>query len=146
MIALDGTEYFSSKKINCPHCNCRNHRNGSKTYFHGCVIPAIVSPNMKQVIPLEPEFIKKQDGYDKEDCENAAVKRTYLSGTLTIFDADGLIIPTHIDRYDTITLQPGSDLAYARLIAASPQEVLRLLGDMDASGNLVVRTITVSSN
>ena len=39
------------------------------------VIPAIVSPNMKQVIPLEPEFIKKQDGYKKQDCENAAVKR-----------------------------------------------------------------------
>ena len=55
--------------------------------------------------------------------------RTYLSGTLTIFDADGLIIPTHIDRYDTITLQPGSDIAIARLIAASPQEVVRLLGE-----------------
>ena len=75
LIALDGTEYFSSKKINCPHCNSRNHRNGTTTYFHGCVIPAIVSPNMKQVISLEPEFIKKQDGYKKQDCENAAVKR-----------------------------------------------------------------------
>lgn len=75
LIALDGTEYFSSKKINCPHCNCRNHRNGTTTYFHGCVIPVIVSPNRKQVISLEPEFIKKQDGYQKQDCENAAVKR-----------------------------------------------------------------------
>lgn len=27
LIALDGTEYFSSKKNNCPYCNCRNHRN-----------------------------------------------------------------------------------------------------------------------
>jgi hypothetical protein len=25
LIALDGTEYFSSKKISCPHCNFRNH-------------------------------------------------------------------------------------------------------------------------
>jgi Fe2+ or Zn2+ uptake regulation protein len=75
LIALDGTEYFSSKKINCPHCNSRNHRNGTTTYFHGCVIPAIVSPNQKQVISLEPEFIKKQDGHQKQDCENAAVKR-----------------------------------------------------------------------
>ena len=75
LIALDGTEYFSSKNINCPYCNCRNHRNGTITYFHGCVIPAIVSPKMKQVISLEPEFIKKQDGYKKQDCENAAVKR-----------------------------------------------------------------------
>ena len=70
-----------------------------------------------------------------------AETQTYLSGTLTIFDADGLIIPTHIDRYDTITLQPGSDIAYARLIAASPQDVLRLLGDYYASGNLVVRIV-----
>jgi len=59
LVALDGTEYFSSKKINCPHCNCRNHRNGTTTYFHGCVTPRVVSPNQKQVINLEPEFIKK---------------------------------------------------------------------------------------
>ncbi len=75
LVALDDTEYFSSKKINCPHCNCRNHRNGTTTYFHGCVTPIIVSPNQKQVINLPPEFIKKQDGHQKQDCENAAVKR-----------------------------------------------------------------------
>ena len=75
LIALDGTEYFSSKKINCPQCNYRNHRNGTTTYFHGCVTPVIVSPNQKQVINFEPEFIKKQDGHEKQDCENAAVKR-----------------------------------------------------------------------
>ncbi len=75
LIALDGTEYFSSKKINCPHCNHRNHRNGTTTYFHSCITPIVVSPNRKQVINLEPEFIKKQDGAQKQDCENAAVKR-----------------------------------------------------------------------
>ena len=75
LIALDGTEYFSSKKINCPHCNYRNHRNGTTTYFHECVTPIVVSPHQKQVINLEPEFIKKQDGHQKQDCENAAVKR-----------------------------------------------------------------------
>jgi inner membrane protein len=72
-----------------------------------------------------------------------AKTRTYLSGTLTIFEPDGLIIPTHIDRYDTITLQPGSDIAYARLIAATPGEVIGLLGDYYASGNLVVRTVQI---
>ncbi len=50
LIALDGTEYFSSKKINCPHCNHRNHRNGTTTYFHSCVTPIVVSTNRKQVI------------------------------------------------------------------------------------------------
>jgi len=70
LVALDGTEYFSSKKINCPHCNCRNHRNGTTTYFHGCVTPRVVSPKQKQVINLEPEFIKKQDGHQKQDWEH----------------------------------------------------------------------------
>ena len=84
-------------------------------------------------------FLDDEDLYEK--IAALPQERTYLSGTLTIFDADGLIIPTHIDRYDTITLQPGSDIAYARLIAASPQDVVRLLGDYYGSGNLVVRIV-----
>ena len=62
------------------------HRNGTTTIFHGCVIPAIVSPNMKQVISLEPEFIKKQDGNKKQDCENAAVKRWLNSNPQKQYD------------------------------------------------------------
>jgi inner membrane protein len=79
--------------------------------------------------------------FDDEKIAALPQERTYLRGTLTIFDTDGLIIPSHIDRYDTITLQPGSDITYVRLIAASPQEVVKLLGDYYASGNLVVRIV-----
>lgn len=75
LLALDGTEYYQSKKLNCPHCNCRKHRNGSITYYHRVVTPVIVSPQSKQVINFFPEFIKKQDGKTKQDCENTAVKR-----------------------------------------------------------------------
>jgi inner membrane protein len=71
--------------------------------------------------------------------------RIYLSGTLTIFDAEDLTLPSHLDRFDTITLQLGSDIAYARLVSANPQEVMQLLGDYYASGNLIVRSITVNS-
>ena len=78
LLSLDGTEYYSSKKINCPHCNPREHRNGSTTYYHQVITPVIVSPQKKQVINLEPEFIRKQDGKTKQDCENAAVKRWLL--------------------------------------------------------------------
>ena len=72
-------------------------------------------------------------------------ERIYLSGTLTIFDADDLTLPSHLDRFDTITLQPGSDIAYARLVSANPQQVMELLGDYYASGNLIVRSIAVNS-
>ncbi len=75
LLALDGTEYYSSKNIHCPHCNCRHHRNGTTTYYHQVITPVIVAPEKKQVINLEPEFIRKQDGKTKQDCENAAVKR-----------------------------------------------------------------------
>jgi inner membrane protein len=73
-------------------------------------------------------------------------ERIYLSGTLTIFDAEDLTLPSHLDRFDTITLQPGSDIAYARLVSANPQQVMELLGDYYASGNLIVRSISVNSN
>lgn len=69
-------------------------------------------------------------------------ERTYLSGTLTIHDAEDLMLPSHIDRFDTITLQPG-ELAYARFISASPSSAIAVLGDYSASGNLIVRTINV---
>ena len=109
LIALDGTEYFSSKKINCPHCNCRNHRNGTTTYFHGCVIPAIVSPNMKQVISLEPELIKKQDGYKKQDCENAAVKRWLNKNQQKQYDN-----PVTLLGDDLYSRQPLGELAWEK--------------------------------
>jgi inner membrane protein len=69
--------------------------------------------------------------------------RTYLSGTLTIFDAEDLTLPSHLDRFDTITLQPGSDIAYARLVSANPSEVMQKLGDYYASGNLIIRSLTI---
>jgi hypothetical protein len=75
LLVLDGTEYFSSKKIHCPHCCHRTHKNGSTTYYHAAVTPVLVAPGLSQVISLEPEFITPQDGHDKQDCENAAAKR-----------------------------------------------------------------------
>jgi hypothetical protein len=34
LIALDGSEYFSSYKIKCPNCSTRAHRNGETEYLH----------------------------------------------------------------------------------------------------------------
>ncbi len=75
LIALDGTQYFSSSQIHCPHCSTRQLPSGEMHYFHGVVTPVIVCPGQSQVIPLVPEFVVPQDGHNKQDCENAAVKR-----------------------------------------------------------------------
>lgn len=75
LIALDGTEYFGSKKIHCHNCSTRQRGKGEKEYFHAMLGVTLVAPGHDKVIPLEPEFIAPQDGAEKQDCENAAAKR-----------------------------------------------------------------------
>jgi len=75
LVALDGTEYFSSKTIHCASCLQKEHRNGSITYYHQMLGAAIIHPDFRAVIPLMPEPIVKQDGTEKNDCERNAAKR-----------------------------------------------------------------------
>lgn len=74
LVALDGIEYFSSKKVSCKKCLTRTTK-GKIRYCHCALTPVVVKPNKPDVIPLPPEFIKKQDGKEKQDCENNAAKR-----------------------------------------------------------------------
>jgi hypothetical protein len=75
LVAMDGTEYFSSKKIDCRQCSQRVLKNGEINYFHSVLTPVIVQPGNEHVISLEPEFITPQDGHEKQDCEIQAGKR-----------------------------------------------------------------------
>lgn len=75
LVALDGTQYFSSNKIHCKNCSVKEHKNGTVTYSHGAITPVIVAPGNNKVIALPPEFITPQDGHNKQDCETAAAKR-----------------------------------------------------------------------
>jgi len=75
LLALDGTEYFSSKTIHCTSCLHRVHRNGAITYAHQLLGAAIIHPDQRAVIPLMPEPIVNRDGTDKNDCERNAAKR-----------------------------------------------------------------------
>jgi hypothetical protein len=75
LVALDGTNYFSSKAIHCQNCLRRQLSNGQTLYYHAAITPVIVCPGHSQVIALPPEYIMPQDGHDKQDCERAAGKR-----------------------------------------------------------------------
>ena len=75
LLALDGTGYFSSQTIHCASCLHKVHRNGSITYYHQMLGAAILHPDCREVIPLMPEPIIKQDGTEKNDCERNAAKR-----------------------------------------------------------------------
>jgi len=76
LVSLDGSGYFSSKKINCGNClERKNSKTGEITYHHQMLAGAIVHPDMETVLPLAPEPIIKQDGEKKNDCERNAAKR-----------------------------------------------------------------------
>jgi hypothetical protein len=75
LLALDGTGYFSSQQIHCESCLERHHRNGTITYAHQMLGAALIHPDRREVIPLMPEPIVKQDGTEKNDCEREAAKR-----------------------------------------------------------------------
>src|ERR1700734_574085 len=75
LIALDGSEYFCSQKITCPHCQTRKRSNGKIESYHSLLAATVVPPGHSKVVPLAPEFIVEQDGAEKQDCERNAVKR-----------------------------------------------------------------------
>ena len=76
LLVLDGTGYFSSHKIHCAGCLEKvNKKTGEVTYEHQMLGAVIVHPDCKEVIPLAPEPIQRQDGDNKNDCERNAGKR-----------------------------------------------------------------------
>lgn len=75
LIALDGSEYFCSKSINCPACSKRMRNDGVEEFFHAFLGATIVTPASKMVFSLPPEFVSPQDGEAKQDCEWRAACR-----------------------------------------------------------------------
>jgi hypothetical protein len=75
LLALDGVEYFSSPTLHCAGCSTRQQAQGNVTYFHTALTPVLVKPGLDKVIPLAPEFVRPQDGAQKQDCELNAAKR-----------------------------------------------------------------------
>ena len=76
LVALDGTGYFSSKKVHCPACQQKvNAKTGEVTYYHQMLGGVIIHPDLRQVLPLAPEPIQRADGEAKNDCERNAAKR-----------------------------------------------------------------------
>ena len=75
LVSLDGTGCFSSHEIHCSNCCIKNHKDGSKTYYHQMLGGVLVHPDRKEVIPFAPEPIALADGSNKNDCERSAAER-----------------------------------------------------------------------
>jgi hypothetical protein len=75
LIALDGSQYFSSQKIHCPHCLTCKGTKGATRYSHQILQAVMINPHLRQVLPLAPEPVANTDGTTKQDCEINAAKR-----------------------------------------------------------------------
>lgn len=75
IISIDGTGYFQSREIHCKNCCEKHYKKGRTSYYHQMLAASLVSPQKREVIPLCPEPIIKEDGKKKNDCELRAVKR-----------------------------------------------------------------------
>lgn len=75
LLAIDGCEIYKSAHRFNDQCMVRNPRNGGTEYYQQFLAGSIVHPEKKEVIPLCPEMILKQDGSNKNDSERNASKR-----------------------------------------------------------------------
>lgn len=74
-VALDGSQYFSSAKIECPGCLRRADKNGEVHYSHVVVGATLVRAGSHAILPLDVEQVPNEDGQEKQDCEINVGKR-----------------------------------------------------------------------
>jgi hypothetical protein len=74
-VALDGSEYFHSTKIECPGCLKRDYGNGQIHYSHVVVAATLVKAGTHSIMPLDAEESRNEDGEQKQDCELNGGKR-----------------------------------------------------------------------
>jgi hypothetical protein len=75
-VALDGSEYFGSTQIQCPHCLRQADSKGRVHYSHLIVGATVVRAGSHQVLPLDVEEVRNATVESApQDCELTAGKR-----------------------------------------------------------------------
>jgi hypothetical protein len=75
-VALDGSEYFRSTKVQCPHCLRQTDPQGRVHYSHKIVGATVVRAGSHQVVPLDVEEVRNATAESApQDCELTAGKR-----------------------------------------------------------------------
>lgn len=140
LIALDGTEYFCSQKIDCPQCLTRKRSNGKTESYHAMLAATVVAPGHAMAVPLMPEFIAPQDGAEKQDCERNAAKRWLITHGERVKD----LRPIYLGD-DLFACQPIAEAITAAggdfLLTAKPSSH-KALYDFMQGATLEERTVT----
>jgi hypothetical protein len=75
LVALGGVWFYQSGTVHCEHSLHQKKADGEILYYHDMVAAVVVRHGEGTVLPLMPEFIRNEDGQEKQDCERNAVKR-----------------------------------------------------------------------
>ncbi len=73
--ALDGSEYFHSTKIQCPGCLRQKSARGETHYSHVVVAATVTRAGSHEILPLDAEEVRNEEGQQQQDCELTAAKR-----------------------------------------------------------------------
>ena len=75
-VVLDGSEYFHSTQIHCPHCLQQRQANGETHYSHLVVSATVTRAGSHAMVPLDAEEVRNSDAEQApQDCELTAAKR-----------------------------------------------------------------------
>ena len=75
-MALDGSEYFRSTTVQCPHCLRQTDPRGRVHYSPKIVGATVVRAGSHQVLPLDVEEVRNATAESApQDCELTAAKR-----------------------------------------------------------------------
>ena len=74
-VVLDGSEYFHSTQIHCPHCLQQRQANGETHYSHLVVGATVTRAGSHAILPLDVEEVRNREGQEPQDCELPAAKR-----------------------------------------------------------------------
>jgi hypothetical protein len=147
LVTLDGSEYYSSQKLECEKCLTKEHKDGTTTFLHQILQATIVHPDMKQVIPMAPEFIRNGDGGKKQDCEINAGKRLIQTIRNDHPHLSMIIVGDSLYSKGPF-INDLASLNYSYILVAKPDDHKSLYSDIDGlrEGNLLDSYITIKKN
>jgi len=74
-VVLDGSEYFHSTQIHCPHCLHQRQANGERHYLHLVVGATVTRAGSHAILPWDAEEVRNSEEQEPQDCELTAAKR-----------------------------------------------------------------------
>jgi inner membrane protein len=79
----------------------------------------------------------------EEKLRSLSNPKTYISGQLELEDANDLTLPSNSEHFASMKASTGVGIRTVTLQAASPSEIINKLGEYDATGSLLVRSVNV---